>query len=66
MDIAWNLPWPAASGRRGDSVSPELAEHQMENRSLGENLFLSRVKKDTVNCYISVSVVILLELEAVG
>lgn len=66
MDVAWNLAWPAASGRRGDTVSSELAEHQMENKSQGANLLLWRVKKDTVNCYISVSVVILLELDTVG
>lgn len=41
MDVAaQNLAWPAAPGRRGDSVSPELSEHQMENRSQGENWFL--------------------------
>lgn len=41
MDVvAQNVAWPAPSGRRGDSVSPELAEHQMENRSQGGNLFL--------------------------
>lgn len=38
--VAQNLARPAASGRRGDSVNPGLAEHQMENRSQGENLFL--------------------------
>lgn len=41
MDVAaLSLAWPAASGRRGDTVNSELAEHQMENRSQGENLVL--------------------------